>query len=215
MFIHSTPLEKLPGRSHIRAILKPGRTLRRSWERRWVTKKAIFQQCRTLFHHERRDQYPRPYQIWNQRRKLSTNSVFRGFFSEFHFSTKFEPYSTTRIDKKPNTHKTLIQWSKIICQRWKYMDNKERKQKGYLNPSFVDLYFRSILMGEHGSTLVEKWNSLEKPATTKLVLGFLRWFRIWWGRGHWSCLPRWKRVRHCWKIAFFVTRHLSQLWQSI
>ena len=43
MFIHSTALEKLPERSHIRAILKPGRKLRRSWERCWVTKKAIFQ----------------------------------------------------------------------------------------------------------------------------------------------------------------------------
>ena len=215
IFLQWIALEKLHGRRQSRAIEKLGLTPRQSSERCRVTKNTIFQQCRTLFHRERQDQYPRPHQIWNQRIKLSTISVLGGFFNEFHFSTKVEPYSPTGIDRKSKTRKTLIQRIKTICTRWKYMDNAEWKHKGYLNPSFVDFYFRSIPVGEYGSTLVEKWNSLEKPPTTEVVLSFLRWFQIWWGRGYWSCLSRWKRVRHCWKIVFFVTRHLSQLWRSV
>ena len=111
MFIHWIALEKLHGRSRIRAISKLGRTLRQSWEKCRVTKKAIFQQCRTLFHHERLDQYPRPHQIWNQRRKLSTTSVQGSFSSEFHFSTEVEPYSPRRDRPKMKIHKTWIQVS--------------------------------------------------------------------------------------------------------
>jgi hypothetical protein len=156
MFIHWIALEKLHGRNPIRAVSKLGLTLRQSWERCRVTKNATFQQCRTLFHRERQDWYPLPHQIWYQRRKLSTTSVVGGFSSEFHFSTKAEPYSPTGIKQKPKTRKTLIQRSKTTCTRCKYMDNKERKRKGYLNISFVDFYFLSVPEGEYGSALVEK-----------------------------------------------------------
>jgi hypothetical protein len=61
----------------------------------------------------------------NQRRKLSTTSIVGGFSSEFHFSTKVEPCYLTGIKQKPKTRKTLIQRSKTISTRWKYMENKE------------------------------------------------------------------------------------------
>ena len=104
-------------------------------------------------------------------------------------------------------------------QRWKYMNNKECKQKGYLNPSFVDFYFRSILAERGGGVVRLDFGRRMKLAgetpcnrgTAQLsaLIPTLISSRVL----VLSCMM--EKSPTLLKIAFFVTRHLSDLWRSV